>query len=133
MTIRKVDTPGAPRMIGAYSQAVIGGGFVFLSGQIAMEPSTGEVIDGDVRAQTERVLLNLRAVLEEAGSGLGQVVKATVFLRDMDDFQAMNEVYARFFGEGIAPARATVEVARLPRDVAVEIDAIAVIGDGKDA
>jgi 2-iminobutanoate/2-iminopropanoate deaminase len=122
-----VHTPGAPAAIGPYSQAVVANGFVFCSGQIAMDPTTGELVQGDVAAQTRQVLANLRAVLEAAGSSLDRVVKCTVFLRSMDDFTAMNGVYAQVFGDA-RPARAAVEVSRLPRDVAVEVDAIALVG-----
>lgn len=120
-----VHTPDAPAAIGPYAQAVVAGGMVWCSGQIAMDPSTGALIQGDVRAQTRRVLLNLQAVLTAAGSGLDRVVKCTVFLRSMDDFAAMNEVYGEFFHTW-KPARAAVEVRRLPRDVDVEIDCVAV-------
>jgi 2-iminobutanoate/2-iminopropanoate deaminase len=120
-----VTTDKAPRAIGPYSQAVRAGGFVFLSGQIPLNPISGELVAGDVRVQTERVIRNLKAVLEAAGSSLDNVVKTTVFLKDMNDFAAMNEVYTQYFGK-TAPARATVQAARLPKDVSVEIDAIAV-------
>jgi 2-iminobutanoate/2-iminopropanoate deaminase len=120
-----VSTKDAPQAIGPYSQATKANGFVFTSGQIAIDPSTQQVIIGDIAAQTERVLRNLSEILEAAGSGLGKVVRATVFLKDMDDFAAMNAVYGKYFGSS-APARSTVEVARLPKDVLVEIDVIAV-------
>jgi 2-iminobutanoate/2-iminopropanoate deaminase len=119
-----VSTKDAPQAIGPYSQATKANGFVFTSGQIAIDPSTQQVITGDIAAQTERVLRNLSEILEAAGSGLGKVVRATVFLKDMDDFAAMNAVYGKYFGSS-APARSTVEVARLPKDVLVEIDVIA--------
>jgi 2-iminobutanoate/2-iminopropanoate deaminase len=119
-----VSTKDAPQAIGPYSQATKANGFVFTSGQIAIDPSTQQVITGDIAAQTERVLRNLSEILEAAGSGLGKVVRATVFLKDMDDFAAMNAVYGKYFGSA-APARSTVEVARLPKDVLVEIDVIA--------
>ena len=122
--MNSVSTPHAPAAIGPYSQAVIAGNLVFCSGQIALDPHSGTLLDGDVAAQTRLVLSNLRAVLEAAGSGLPHVIKTTVFLADMNDFQAMNEIYAEVFGDH-RPARAAVEVSRLPRDVAVEIDAIA--------
>jgi 2-iminobutanoate/2-iminopropanoate deaminase len=122
-----VQTEKAPAAIGPYSQAVKAGGFVFLSGQIALDPASGQVVEGDVRAQTERVMQNLEAVLAAAGSSLAAVVKATVFLADMNDFAAMNEVYGRFFSSD-PPARATVQAARLPKDVQVEIDLIALAG-----
>lgn len=122
-----VQTEKAPAAIGPYSQAVKAGGFVFLSGQVALDPASGQVVEGDVRAQTERVLKNLQAVLAAAGSPLAAVVKTTVFLTDMNDFAAMNEVYGRFFPSD-PPARATVQAARLPKDVQVEIDLIALAG-----
>ena len=122
-----VQTEKAPAAIGPYSQAVKAGGFVFLSGQVALDPASGQVVEGDVRAQTERVMKNLQAVLAAAGSSLAAVVKATVFLADMNDFAAMNEVYGRFFSSD-PPARATVQAARLPKDVQVEIDLIALVG-----
>lgn len=121
-----IATSSAPKAIGPYSQAVVHNGFAFLSGQIALDPATGQLIGDDVVRQTERVLENLKAVLEAAGSSLGAVVKTTVFLKEMADFPKMNEVYARYFPEN-APARSTVEAARLPRDVRVEIDAIAAV------
>ena len=119
-----VATTLAPQAIGPYSQAVIHNGLIFASGQIPIDPATGQLIDGDVAAQTARVLDNLRAVLEAAGSSLDRVLKTTVYLKDMGEFPRMNEVYSRYFASA-PPARATVEVARLPRDVRVEIDAIA--------
>ena len=125
--MESIKTDQAPLAIGPYSQAIKTHGtnsFVFLSGQIPLVPETMQIIEGDVQAQTARVFDNLRAVLEAAGSSLQQVVKTTVFLADMNDFTAMNEVYARYFGEH-RPARSTVEVARLPRDVRVEIEVIA--------
>lgn len=120
-----VRTSAAPAAIGPYSQAVVAGGLVHCSGQIAIDPRTGEVEGADVGAQTERCLANLRGVLEAAGSDLGRVVKCNVYLADMGDFAAMNEVYGRFFEGAAPPARACVEVARLPRDVRVEIDCVA--------
>ena len=119
-----VATKDAPQAIGPYSQAIKAGGFIFTSGQIAIDPATGNVIEGDVAAQTDRVMKNLAAVLAAAGSGLARVVKTTVFLRSMGDFGTMNEVYGRHFGNH-RPARSTVEVARLPKDVLVEIDVVA--------
>lgn len=119
-----IRTDRAPEAIGPYSQAVRANGMVFASGQIPLDPATMQIVDGDIRVQTERVLLNLKAVLEAAGTSLEKVVKTTVYLVDMNEFAAMNEVYASFFGES-RPARATVQVARLPRDVRVEIDVIA--------
>jgi len=120
-----ISTPHAPAAIGPYSQAVVSNGFAFLSGQIPLDPATGQLIAaGDIAAQTERVLENLKAVLESCGTSLAQVVKTTVYLKDMGEFARMNEVYARYF-PAKPPARATVEAARLPRDVRVEIDCIA--------
>ena len=121
----RIHTEGAPAAIGPYSQAIAHGQMVFTAGQIPLDPATMQLVEGDVAAQTERVLQNLSAVLEAAGASLGSVVKTTVFLADMDDFGAVNEVYARWFGDH-APARSTVQVARLPRDARVEIEAIAV-------
>lgn len=119
-----VSTKDAPQAIGPYSQAIKANGFVFTSGQIAIDPSTQQVVTGDVAAQTERVLRNLSEILEAAGSGLGKVLRSTVFLKDMNDFAAMNQVYAKYFSSA-PPARSTVEVARLPKDVLVEIDVVA--------
>ncbi len=121
-----VSTDKAPGAIGPYSQAVKSGGFVFCSGQIPIDPATGEFVSTEIAAQTEQVFKNLIAVLEAAGSSLNGVVKTTVFLADMNDFAAMNEVYGRYFNE-TKPARATVQAARLPRDARVEIDCIAVV------
>lgn len=121
-----VQTDDAPSAIGPYSQAIVANGFVFASGQIAMDPATGALTGGDVAAQTHQVLRNLTAVLEASGAQLGTVLKCTVFLKSMDDFQAMNTVYAEWFGDH-APARAAVEVSRLPKDVDVEIDAVALV------
>ena len=121
-----ISTDMAPGAIGPYSQAVRAGNMIFCSGQIPIDPSTGEFVPGGVVEQADQVLRNLTAVLEAAGSSLKQVVKTTVFLADMEDFAAMNEVYGRYFGES-KPARATVQAARLPRDARVEIDCIAVI------
>ena len=120
----RIQTDNAPQAIGPYSQAVKANGFVFASGQIALDPATMQIVEGGVREQTERVMRNLAAVLEAAGSGLDRVVKTTVFLADMNEFAAMNEVYGSFFTD-VPPARSTVEVKRLPRDVRVEIDVIA--------
>src|SRR5438067_662817 len=123
-----IATEDAPRAIGPYSQAVRAGNFVFASGQIPIDPATGEFVTGGVAEQTEQVLRNLTAVFQAAGVGMNQIVKTTVFLADMDDFTVMNEVYAKFFGEA-PPARATVQAARLPRDAKVEIEATAAIND----
>ena len=120
-----VASAGAPAAIGPYSQAIVAGSLLFCSGQIPLDPASGQVVEGDVAAQTRRVLDNLGAILEAAGVSFDAVVKTTVFLADMTEFAAMNEVYGQYFGAP-APARSTVQVARLPRDVRVEIDAIAV-------
>ena len=123
---RIINTPAAPAPIGPYNQAVVAGSLIFVSGQIPLDPATGQMAGGDIRAQTERVLKNVTAILEAAGSGLNRVVKTTVFIKDMNEFAAMNEVYAQFFADrASAPARSTVEVARLPRDARVEIEAVA--------
>ena len=119
-----IQTEQAPKAIGPYSQAVRSNGLVFASGQIPIDPETGQFVSGGIAEQTEQVIKNLSRVLEAAGSGLNRVVKTTVFLADMEEFTAMNEVYGRFFSEE-PPARATVEAARLPRDARVEIEAIA--------
>ena len=122
-----VTTEKAPKAIGPYSQAVVHGGIAYLSGQIPLDPTTGELVEGDIEVQTERVLQNLTAVLEAAGSSLEKVLKTTVYLKNIADFPKMNEVYGRHFGETM-PARSTIEAARLPRDAKVEIDAIAIVG-----
>lgn len=122
-----VRTDHAPAAIGPYSQGIIANGFVFTAGQIALDPATMQLVGGDdVGLQTERVMENLGAILAEAGASLSTVVKTTVFLKDMDDFSAMNEVYGRHFGSH-RPARSTVQAAKLPKDVRVEIEAIAVV------
>jgi 2-iminobutanoate/2-iminopropanoate deaminase len=127
MSIATVHTDKAPKAIGPYSQAAIHGDLIFTAGQIALDPASMELVPGGVAEQTERVLANIRAVLEAAGSSLGRVVKTTVFLVDMADFAAMNEVYARAFGDH-RPARSTVAVVGLPRSVRVEIEVVAVRG-----
>ncbi len=119
-----IATNDGPKAIGPYSQAIKANGLVFVSGQVAFDPATQQIIEGDVAAQTERVLRNLEAILKAAGTSLERAVKTTVFLKNMSDFAAMNEVYARHFSNQ-PPARSTVEVARLPKDVLVEIDVIA--------
>lgn len=124
--IEKVESPNAPKAIGPYSQAVRAGGFVFCSGQIPLDPATGELLSGDISQETTRVLENLKAVLSAAGVGLEKVVKTTIFLADMNDFAAVNAVYGSYFTGPVLPARATVQVAKLPRGVRVEIDAVAV-------
>jgi 2-iminobutanoate/2-iminopropanoate deaminase len=122
-----ISTDRAPQAIGPYSQAVIVNGLAFLSGQIPIDPETNKLIEGDVVAQTVRVLENVKIVLEACGSSLAQVVKTTVFVKDLGEFATINETYARYFPEN-PPARSTVEAARLPRDVRVEIDCIAEVG-----
>jgi 2-iminobutanoate/2-iminopropanoate deaminase len=119
-----VLTSRAPKAIGPYSQAIKSNGLLFLSGQVALDPQTGEFVGSDVRQQTERVFENIKGVLEAAGANLNHVVKTTVFLKDMNDFAAMNEVYARYF-TAAPPARSTVQAARLPKDALVEIEVIA--------
>lgn len=121
---KTVNTEKAPKPVGPYNQAVISGGFVFTAGQVAIDPRTNQVVNGDVREQTRLVLQNLREVLHASGSHISRVVKTTVYLKDMNDFPAMNEIYAEFF-TAKAPARSAVEVSRLPKDVLVEIDCIA--------
>jgi len=123
-----VSTERAPKAIGPYSQAVIANGFVFVSGQIPLDPATGQIVAGGIAEQTTQVFENMKNVLEAAGSSLEQAVKTTVYLKDMGDFAPMNEVYGRYFPAN-PPARATVEAARLPRDVRVEIDCIATAFD----
>jgi 2-iminobutanoate/2-iminopropanoate deaminase len=124
----KIQTDKAPAAIGPYSQGIKAGNLVFVSGQIPIDPATGQFVEGGVAEQTEQVLKNLSAVLEAAGSSLNQVVKTTVFLADMQEFGAMNEVYGRFFTE-VSPARATVAAAGLPRDARVEIEAVALASE----
>ena len=119
-----IHTDKGPKAIGPYSQAVKANGFIFVSGQTAFDPATGQPIEGGAAAQTERIMQNLKAIVEAAGSSLDRAVRLGVFLKDMNDFTAMNEVYTRYFPSS-PPARSTVEVARLPRDFAVEIDLIA--------
>jgi 2-iminobutanoate/2-iminopropanoate deaminase len=119
-----IATDHAPQAIGPYSQAIRAQGLIFTSGQVAIDPATQQVITGDVSAQTERVMKNLAAILQASGSSLEKVLRCTVFLKNMGDFAAMNEVYGRYFKQS-PPARSTVEVARLPKDVLVEIDVIA--------
>ncbi|KAI8995750.1 hypothetical protein HDU85_005054 [Gaertneriomyces sp. JEL0708] len=125
--LKIVATENAPKAIGPYSQAVVANGMVFTAGQIGFDPKTMEVVPGDVQDQTRQVLKNLRAVVEEAGSSMDKVIKTTVFLKDMNDFAKMNEIYAEAFGNA-RPARSAVQAARLPRDVLVEIEAIALVG-----
>lgn len=123
-----VSTPAAPAAIGPYSQAIRAGSLLFVSGQIPLDPQTGAMVDGDITAQTHRVFANVAAILEAGGSSLDRVVRATVYLADMDDFPAMNEVYGTYFTPP-APARATIQAARLPRDARLEIDVIASLPD----
>jgi len=125
MTIRSVRTDAAPAAIGPYSQAVVHDDLVFTAGQIPLDPDTGELVEGDIGVQTERVIRNLEAILLAAGATLDSVLKTTVFLRSMDDFAGMNAVYARMFGDH-RPARSTVEAARLPRDCGIEIECVAI-------
>ena len=127
MPTAQVLTQKAPAPIGPYSQAItVDGRFVYTAGHIPLDPATNQIVEGDIKAQTRRVLQNLEQILVAAGSSMKKVIKTTVFLKDMGEFAAMNEVYAEFLGAA-APARSTVEVARLPRDVRVEIEAIALI------
>ncbi len=126
MPLKTVKTDSAPSAIGPYSQGIVANGFLFTAGQIAIDPATGQVIQGDIKAQTERVLQNLSAVLSSAGASWRDVVKTTVFLHDMNDFPAVNEIYGRVIGDA-RPARSTVQVSGLPRGVLVEIDAIAAL------
>jgi len=121
-----IQTEKAPKPMGAYSQAVVYGGMAYLSGQIPLDPATNQLIEGSTAAQTERVLENIKAVLEACGASLDSVLKTTVFLKNMDDFPAMNQIYQRFFAKN-PPARSTVQAAKLPRDVSVEIDVIAAL------
>ena len=121
-----VTTDRGPKPIGPYSQAIKSAGFIFLSGQVALDPKSGELTGGDIRQQTERTLNNIKGILEAAGANLHHVVKTTVFLKDMNDFTAMNEVYGRYFTSA-PPARSTVQVARLPKDALVEIEVTAAV------
>jgi 2-iminobutanoate/2-iminopropanoate deaminase len=125
-----IRTDAAPAPVGPYNQAIVAQGLVFVAGQISLDPQTGEIVgSGDVAAQTERAMTSLKAILEAAGSSLDDVVKTMVCLKDMNDFAAMNAVYAKYFDEATAPARVCVEVARLPKDVLVEIDCVATLKD----
>jgi len=124
--IIRTESAPAPFQGAPYNQAIVAGGFVFVAGQLGLDPATGQIVEGAVTEQTERVMANLRAILEAAGSSLDAVVKTTVFLQNLDDFAAMNEVYARHIGER-PPARSTVEVGRLPSGALVEIEAIALV------
>jgi 2-iminobutanoate/2-iminopropanoate deaminase len=120
----RIETGNAPAPIGPYSQAIRAGGFIFVSGQIPLDPATGAVVEGDITSQTHQALKNLSAILEAAGSGLGKVVKTSIFLKNLDDFARFNQVYAEYLG-GTKPARSTVQVARLPKEVLVEVEAVA--------
>ena len=126
MAKRVIKTEAAPPAIGPYSQAIVANGLIFAAGQLPLDPRTAQLVVGDVRVQTKRVLENLKAVLEAAGSSMDKVVKTTVFLRDLNDFGAMNEIYGQFFQEN-PPARSTVEIVRLARDAVVEIEAVALV------
>jgi 2-iminobutanoate/2-iminopropanoate deaminase len=121
-----IATEKAPKAIGPYSQAIVHNGIAYLSGQIPLDPATNQIVEGDIAVQTERVIENIKAVLAASGSGLDRVLKTTVFLRDMSEFSKMNEVYGRYFAAE-SPARSTIQAARLPRDVSVEIDCIAAV------
>lgn len=125
---RKIIKPqGAPVAVGPYNQAVVAGNFVFTAGQIPLDPASGNIVGSDIKSQTEQVLKNLKAVLEGAGSSFDKAVKCVVFLKDMNDFAGMNEVYAKYIKAENAPARSTIQVARLPKDALVEIEAVAII------
>ena len=126
MTVRSVNTSEAPAAIGPYSQGIVANGFLFTAGQIALDPGTGQIVTGDIVAQTERVMKNLQGILESAGAGWGDVVKTTVYLHDLADFPTINEIYGRWLGDA-RPARSTVQVSALPRGALVEIDAVAVV------
>lgn len=127
MALKHVSTSGAPAAIGPYSQAIIAGGFLFTAGQIALDPASGQITDGGIEAQTERVLQNLAAVLAEGGTSWANVVRTTVYLQDLSHFPIVNEIYARVLGDA-RPARSTVQVSGLPKASLVEIDAVAVVG-----
>lgn len=124
--LKRVETANAPAAIGPYSQGIIANGFVYTAGQIPLDPQTMELVEGDIATQTKRVMESLKAILEQAGASLQTVVKTTVFLKNMDDFAAMNAVYAEYFGDH-KPARSTVQAAKLPKDVNVEIEAVALV------
>ena len=129
MTAKAITTSSAPAPVGPYNQAVLAGGWLYCSGQIPLDPDTGAMVgNGDVAAETRQVLKNLTAVLQEAGATPAQVVRTTVFLADLGDFQTVNELYAEVFGDGVSPARACVQVAALPKGARVEIDCVAWLG-----
>jgi 2-iminobutanoate/2-iminopropanoate deaminase len=130
MKKKVIQTEKAPKAIGPYSQAVQAGEMIFLSGQIPLDPATGELVKGDIRDQTRQVLENTKAILESQGLGIENVVKVTLFLKDMEKFSQVNEIYASYFSS-FPPARSTVEVSRLPRDVEIEMEAIALTGEEK--
>ncbi len=130
MEKRVIYTEKAPKPIGPYSQAIIAGNLIFTAGQIPIDPETNQVVQGDIKEQTRRVLENLRAILESVGSTFDDVVKVTIYMKDLNEFSAMNEVYSEYF-KNSPPARTTVEVSRLPRDVKIEIDLIAIVKQGK--
>ena len=127
MTKKIILSKKAPAPIGPYSQGVVIGNLIFTAGQVALDPSSGQLVAGDIKEQTRVVFNNLKAILEEAGAGLDKAIKVTVYLKDLNDFSGMNEVYGSFFPAGNFPARTTVEVSRLPKDARVEIDVIATI------
>ena len=129
MTAKAITTTAAPAPVGPYNQAVLAGGWLYCSGQIPLDPTSGEMVgNGDVAAETRQVLTNLQAVLKEAGASPAQVVRTTVFLADLSDFQTVNAIYAEVFGDGVSPARACVQVAALPKGARVEIDCVAWLG-----
>lgn len=125
--IEKIETPEAPKAIGPYSQAVRTSNLLFVSGQLPVDPKTGQLVEQEIRTQTNRVLDNLEAILKEAGCSLNQVVRTDVFLKNLDDFKALNEEYAKRFQQSVPPARQTVQVAKLPLDALVEISCIAIL------
>ncbi|GCE47677.1 2-iminobutanoate/2-iminopropanoate deaminase [Thermosporothrix hazakensis] len=129
MEIKKINTTEAPAAIGPYSQAIRCGQFVYTSGQIPLDPATGEMVGSDIETQTHQVLKNLQAVLQSAGTSLDKVIKTTVFLANMGDFQTMNAIYAQYFNSGVTPARSTIQVAELPRKALVEIECVALVED----
>ena len=127
MEKRIITTDNAPKAIGPYSQGVVAGNFLFLSGQIPINPETNTIVEGDIMAQTKQVMENIKGILEAGGSSMDNVVKATLYVKDMDEYGKINEVYSTYLGK-VQPARSTVEVKRLPKDVGIEIDVIAIIG-----
>ncbi len=127
MDISRIETPNAPKAIGPYSQGILAGNFLFISGQIPLDPKTGEIVSGDIKKKTERVIKNIEAIVKSAGGDLSNVVKVTVFVKRIEDFQEINEVYESFFGK-FKPARSFVEVVDLPKNVEIEMEAIACLG-----